>query len=147
LRRRGHLVVDWACGRTRQIEPGSRAFFMRLGVAPKGLFAAGVTISEPISGPHWRADKPGAQALYLGIRIEALSAAPVILLDELTVPPFSRFRWTVRQSGTRVPSSLADALEPLWEKRLAAAEAASVKTVQSRAVASRSAARRPTKRT
>jgi len=118
LRRRGHLDVEWSSGRNRAIEPGSRAFFIRLGVPPKGLFGAGVTITAPASGPHWRPDKPGQLTNHLKIRLEVLRSEPVVLLDELARPPFSRFRWTVRQSGTRLPSSLADALEPLWEQRL-----------------------------
>ena len=42
--------------------------------------------------------------------------------DELEAPPWPRFRWAVRASGTRLPSSLADALEPWWAERVAQAE-------------------------
>ena len=39
----------------------------------------------------------------------------------LGVPPFARFRWGVRSSGVRIPSTLADRLEDLWEERTATA--------------------------
>jgi hypothetical protein len=59
------------------------------------------------------------------------------MLDELAHPPFGRFRWAVRQSGMRMPSSIADALEPWWEERVRAA------TLQSTTNRRRAPAARP----
>ncbi|HEY5367062.1 MAG TPA: hypothetical protein VIL19_11350 [Casimicrobiaceae bacterium] len=122
LARKGFVDFQWACGRSRQIEPGSRAFMVRLGVPPKGIIGAGVTLTPPVSGPHWRADKIalGIPTMHLDIRWEALFETPLISFDELAVPPFSRFRWATRASGMRIPTHVADALEDLWEKKLAA---------------------------
>jgi len=118
--RYGHVDIEWACGRTRAIEPGSRAFFVRLGVPPKGLIGAGYALSEPWEDTHWRAEKAavGATTHYLKLRLEFLRDEPIIGFDELALPPFGRFRWAVRQSGMRMPSSIADALEPWWERRV-----------------------------
>ena len=118
---RGHVDIEWACGRTRVIEPGSRAFFFRLGVPPKGLIGSGYTLSEPWEDVHWLAEKAavGATTHYLKLRLEFLRDTPIITIDELARPPFGRFRWAVRQSGMRMPSSIADALEPWWEQRVA----------------------------
>lgn len=118
---RGYVDIEWACGRVRAIERGSRAFFVRVGVAPKGLIASGHTLSEPREDRHWidaRAAQ-GATTHYVKLRLEFLGRLPVITLDELARPPFGRFRWAVRQSGTRMPTSIADLLEPWWEKRTA----------------------------
>lgn len=122
LRKRGHVDVEWSSGRARAIEPGSRAFFVRLGVEPKGVFGAGYTLTAPQSDIHWRKEKAalGTKTNYLTLRIEFLSETPLITFDELKQPPFSRFRWGVRQSGTHMPSSVADALEPWWEERVTA---------------------------
>ena len=122
LKHRGHVDIEWASGRVRAIEPGSRAFVVRLGVPPKGLIGAGVTMTAPSPGRHWIEEKAaaGIPALYLRLRLEALVGTPIITFDDLSKPPFSRFRWGVRSSGTRVPSTLADALETLWEQRVAA---------------------------
>lgn len=118
-KRRGHVDVEWASGRTRAIEPGSRAFMVRLGVPPKGIIGSGVTLTAPEEGEHWMAAKAaaGVPGLYLQIRFEVLSKTPLVTFDDFDRPPFSRFRWGIRASGTRLPSTLADALETLWEER------------------------------
>jgi 5-methylcytosine-specific restriction enzyme A len=123
LRRRGHVDTQWSAGRTRNIEIGSRAFLVRVGVPPKGIFGAGFTLTDPQPAPHWRPEKAaaGATTQYLSLRLEALDPLPRVTYDDLAEPPFRRFRWGVRASGVRVPSALADALEDLWEARLAVA--------------------------
>ena len=125
LKRSGHVDIGWASGRTRAIEPGSRAFMVRLGVPPKGIIGSGFTLTTPTPGRHWIDSKvrAGVPALHLKLRLETLSATPIVTFDDLARPPFSRFRWGVRASGTRVPSTLAEALEDLWEKRVAAVRA------------------------
>ena len=135
---RGHTDIEWACGRTRAIEPGSRAFFVRLGVPPKGLIGSGYALCEPWEDTHWLADKAaaGVRTHYLRLRLDALFEAPLIALDELARPPFGRFRWAVRQSGTRLPSSIADALEPWWEARVADARTRRVPPPRSRGTSS-----------
>ncbi|MBS0320287.1 MAG: hypothetical protein JSR18_07070 [Proteobacteria bacterium] len=126
LARQGYLDIRWASGRVRAIEPGSRAFLMRLGVPPKGLFGDGVTMTAPKAGRHWRADKraAGIPALYLRIRLNTLFETPLVTLDDLSEPPFDGYRWTVRQSGAYVPLAKADALERLWDERMAEHHAA-----------------------
>jgi hypothetical protein len=79
-------------------------------------------LSAPWEDTHWRAEKAalGATTHYLKLRLEFLRDTPIISFDELARPPFGRFRWAVRQSGMRMPSSIADALEPWWEQRMQA---------------------------
>jgi len=123
LRRQGHIDTEWSAGRTRSIEVGSRAFLVRVGVSPKGIFGAGYTLTEPHAAPHWRPEKAaaGATTQYLNLRLDTLFPLPPVTYDDLATPPLRRFRWGVRASGVRVPSTLADILEDLWESRLAAA--------------------------
>lgn len=120
IARKGFVDAQWASGRTRQIEPGSRAFMARLGVPPKGIIGSGVTMTAPVPGVHWREDKKLKRqtTLHLVIRWDALFETPLVSFDELAVPPFSRFRWATRASGMRIPSHVADALETLWETKL-----------------------------
>lgn len=123
LARRGHLATEWSCGRHRNIEPGSRAFLVRLGVAPKGIFGSGVTLTAPATRRHWIEEKAAAGKTYnyTTLRLERLFEMPLVTFDELTEPPFGRFRWGVRSSGTYLPEPIADALEELWDARAAAA--------------------------
>jgi 5-methylcytosine-specific restriction enzyme A len=122
LTRRGHLDTRWSCGRHRNIEPGSRAFLVRLGLPPKGIFGSGVTFTAPEAGRHWIEEKAaaGIPTNYVTLRLDTLFATPLVTFDELAVPPFRRFRWGVRSSGTYLPETIADALEDLWEARAAA---------------------------
>ena len=123
LERQGHLDRTWSCGRHRNIEPGSRAFLVRLGVPPKGIIGSGVTLTAPVTVPHWIEEKAaaGATTNRITLRLETLFVAPPVTFDELEEPPFRRFRWGVRSSGTYLPENIADAFEDLWEARLAAA--------------------------
>ena len=122
LARRGHLDADWNSGRVRNIEPCSRAFLVRVGVPPKGIFGAGYTLTAPHPEPHWRPDRAAAGAVMqrLILRLDTLLDLPAVTYDDLALPPFARFRWGVRSSGVHVPSSLADTLETLWEARVPA---------------------------
>ena len=87
LARRGHLDTTWSCGRHRNIEPGSRAFLVRLGVAPKGILGSGVTLTAPETRPHWREERAAAGHTYnrTTLRLEHLFELPLITFDELTV--------------------------------------------------------------
>lgn len=122
LARRGHLDTEWSSGRARNVEPGGRAFMVKLGEVPKGIFGAGTVMTAPVERVHWREDKAleGRTTGYVMLRLDTLLETPLVTFDDLAKPPFARYRWAVRQSGTRVPSTLADALERLWERRLAA---------------------------
>ena len=119
LARRGHLDTRWSCGRHRHIEPGSRAFLVRLGVEPRGIFGSGVTLTAPEPGRHWIEAKAaaGVATNYATLRLDRLFASPPVVFDDLRLPPFGRYRWGVRSSGTYVPEPIADALESLWEAR------------------------------
>lgn len=119
--RRGHLDTDWSAGRTRAMEVGSRAFLVRVGVEPKGLFGAGYVLKEPEERAHWWPEKAarGLTTQYVDLRLTQLYALPPLTYADLAVPPFARFRWGVRASGVRVPTALADALENLWERKTA----------------------------
>jgi len=121
-RRESLRRFHWSCGRHRNIEPGSRAFFVRVGVEPKGIFGSGVTLSAPETRPHWQEERAAAGATYnrTTLRLERLFPLPLITFDDLTEPPFRRFRWGIRSSGTYLPETIADALEDLWEARVAA---------------------------
>jgi hypothetical protein len=55
------------------------------------------------------------------LRLEALHTLPLVTYEDLALPPFKRFRWGVRSSGVRIPSTLAERIEDLWESRLPAA--------------------------
>ena len=71
---RGHVDFEWSSGRTRDLEPGSRAFLVRLGVPPKGIVGSGVTMTRPVERPHWIADKAanGVTTNFVQLRLDTL---------------------------------------------------------------------------
>ena len=124
--RRGFVDVEWSSGRTRQIEVGSRAFMIRLGVPPKGVIGSGYTLTPPRQAIHWREEKAalGTMTNYIDLRLEHLLPDPS---SASTTWRSRRSRATAGGSASRgayLPESLADALEALWEERLAALQAA-----------------------
>ena len=120
LARRGHLDTEWNAGRVRNIDVGSRAFLVRVGVPPKGIFGAGYTLTPTTPAPHWQPEKAarGSIVQRLTLRLDTLLPLPAVTYEDLAQPPFARFRWGVRSSGVHIPVALADALETLWESRL-----------------------------
>jgi len=76
-------------------------------------------MTAPFERPHWQADKAalGRTQGHLMLRLDSLYDVPPVLLADLAKPPFAGYRWSVRQSGTRVPGPRAEALEVLWSKR------------------------------
>ena len=124
LSRRGHFDTEWnsaaACATSKsEAVPSWCASVM----PPKGIFGAGHTLTDPVPTPHWRPERAAAGAIQqrLTLRLEALHPLPLVTYDDLGAPPFARFRWGVRASGVRIPSTLADLLEDLWEARTATA--------------------------
>lgn len=47
----GEKIADsWTCVAYKKVKPGDRAFFVRVGAEPRGIFASGYVISEPFLG-------------------------------------------------------------------------------------------------
>jgi hypothetical protein len=47
LHTEGKLEEDWSVASHKTIKPGDRAYVVRVGVEPKGIFASGYISSEP----------------------------------------------------------------------------------------------------
>lgn len=101
VERNGSAVVRWRSGNRRSLQPGSRAFLIRLGSEPRGIVGAGRTRTEPD-------DEPAVE-----IDFEILSEAPLVPLSVLEAPPFSVFQWSIQASGVAVPDNVAEQLEAL----------------------------------
>jgi len=112
----GRHVDTWSCGVTRNIDPGDRAFLIRLGMPPKGIIGSGVVVTEPEKGKHWDPDRDarGDVAFYVQILFDVLSEAPVLGEDVLSRPPLQNHNWYPPASGTSIPEEIANQLESLW---------------------------------
>jgi 5-methylcytosine-specific restriction protein A len=106
--RAGKTAIGWRSGKRRSLPAGSRIFLIRLGVEPRGIICAGVSVTEPHGSPPW-----------LDIEFDSLRETPAIPLHELLQPPFSTFHWSIQGSGVELPKEVAAALNALWRRRTA----------------------------
>jgi len=109
---------SWSCGVTKNIEPGDRAFLIRLGVPNRGIVGSGVILSVPYKAPHWDAEQAvkGKEVNRVDIAFDVISEAPI--LDEyfLSTGDFSKFDWYQQSSGVHVPEAFVQILEDAWSK-------------------------------
>jgi 5-methylcytosine-specific restriction protein A len=106
----------WTCGTTRKIEPGDRAFLMRLGVPPKGIMGSGEVVSHPYKHPHWDSEraKRGDLALGVDIDFDVLNETPILVENVLRNGELAGHNWFPQASGTMIPESIATKLETIW---------------------------------
>lgn len=108
----------WSCINSN-IQPGDRAWLMRLGVPPKGIIATGNVVSEPYEEPHWDPTKAaaGEVAQYVDIELSQIVDPfkdPFVTTDDLTAIKIDNQNWTPQQSGIEIKSRSAGLLEKLW---------------------------------
>jgi 5-methylcytosine-specific restriction protein A len=118
----GYADDRWSTGATKRLPAGSRFFFIKIGIEPKGIVGSGFTLSAPELRPHWDGEKRAAGVKYLSaaIRFDFLSNNVIVTLEELQQPPFAEFTWTLPSSGNKIKEPVAEALEAIWAKRTGA---------------------------
>lgn len=111
--------LTWGCGTSQQLQAGDRAFFIRLGVAPRGIFAAGHIRKSAYPDSPW--DESKAHTSRVGFAVEVtletlLDPAVDTILPRalLNAPPFAAMHWDTRMSGVRIPAEVAAELEKVW---------------------------------
>ncbi len=118
--RAGRKTVDrWSCGRSRRLRIGNRAFVIRLGEHPKGIFASGTISKNPYEDKHWEDKKAaaGETCYFVEIRFDTLlepGADQILPRELLDDPPFSGMHWDTQMSGVAIPDEIAEQLEKLW---------------------------------
>ena len=113
------LKTEWGCGNTRRIRAGDRAFFLRQGVEPRGIFASGFFSGPPTAGEHWEEDKRrrGIPLLRVQIRLDVLLDPlldPILPRFLLNAPRFGGMHWNTQVSGITIPNPVAAELEAAW---------------------------------
>lgn len=119
IREEGFVIEPWRCA-SKRIRVGDRAFLMRLGEEPKGIFGSGVVVREPYADRHYdpvRADA-GDVAWYVDIRFDILrnpQRDDILPHDRLTQDPMRReMRWTPQGSGVSIREAVVGPLERAW---------------------------------
>lgn len=115
-------VTQWGMI-SKAVEPGDRMFVIRLGVAPKGIFACGSALSSSYMDDHWNETKraEGKRIRCVDLSFNELldpDYDPIIALEQLQVAPFNEMHWMIQGSGTFMPGLVADALDCKWQQHV-----------------------------
>ena len=110
----GHkLEEDWSVASHKTIQPGDRAYIVRVGVEPKGIFASGIISSEP-----FLALRKGRTYHRIVIEFDVLlnpDKHPILTLDILKTGNLAAQTWTPQASGISIRPELVDELEGVWQ--------------------------------
>ena len=108
----GHFEDNWSAASHKTIKPGDRAYIVRVGVEPKGIFASGIISSEP-----YRAFRKGRYYYRVNIRLDVLlnpDKEAILSLDILKTGNLAAQTWTPQASGISIKPELVDELEGVW---------------------------------
>lgn len=111
------FIRRWSCGNSKGIRKGDKFFLIRLGEVPKGIFASGKVVKEPVWDTHWEGTAKGKQALFVEVQFDKLidPEKDVILpLEVLQQPPLSKVNWITQISGIKIPDDIEEELEKVW---------------------------------
>ena len=108
----GEFTDNWSVISHRSIQPGDRAYIVRVGVEPKGIFASGVISSEA-----YPAFRKGRHYYRIEIKLEVLlnpAKEQILTLDILKTGNLAAQNWTPQASGISIRRELVDELEGVW---------------------------------
>lgn len=111
----GVASEKWSVASHKSIRPGDRAFLARVGVNPKGIFAAGFVTTTPFLSRHWSGED--RDVFRVMIDFEVLlnpDKEPILTLDILRVGKLANQNWTPQSSGISIKPELVDELEAVW---------------------------------
>jgi hypothetical protein len=112
LAKNGTLTDHWSVVSHKTIQPGDRAYMIRLGVEPKGIFASGIISSNP-----YPAFKNGRTYYRIEITLEVLLnpvKEPILSMDILKTGNLVLQTWSPQASGISIKPALVDELEGVW---------------------------------
>ena len=111
----GKTTKMWSVVSHKKIQPGDRAFLMRLGQEPKGIMAAGFVCSPPFLSKHWSGEDKLVNRVMIEFEVILNSnSEPLLGLDFLNTGNLVKGNWTPQASGTEINSEIANELETVW---------------------------------
>lgn len=115
LENSGKVTEMWSCVSHKTIKPGDRAFLVRLGSEPRGIFAAGYVASEPFLSKHWSGEDKDVYRVLIDFEVLLNpEKEPILTLDILKAGNLEKQQWTPQSSGISIKSELVEELESVW---------------------------------
>ncbi|HEY4323012.1 MAG TPA: hypothetical protein VGN20_03470 [Mucilaginibacter sp.] len=112
LKANGKLADNWSVVSHKTIQPGDRAYIVRVGVEPKGIFASGFITSNP-----YPASRNGRSYYRIEITMDVLlnpTREPILAMDILKTGNLAAQNWTPQASGISIRPQLVDDVEGVW---------------------------------
>ena len=112
----GKTTEMWSVRSFKKINPGDRAFLVRLGKVPKGVIASGIVTTPPSLSPHWSGEGKSVNRVIIEFDT-ILNADTEPILDLATLQDsksLGSYNWTPQASGIKIPQDLVDELNVLW---------------------------------
>jgi hypothetical protein len=109
----GKLIDNWSVISHKSIRPGDRAFIVRVGVEPKGIFASGIVSSEA-----YPAFRKGRHYYRIDIALDVLlnpDKELILTLDILKTGNLAKQVWAPQASGISIKPELVNELEGVWQ--------------------------------
>ena len=100
------LEENWSVASHKTIQPGDRAYFVRLGLEPKGIFASGYISSKP-----YPAFRNGRHYHRINIEFDVLlnpDKEPILTMDILKTGNLAEQTWSPQASGISIRANLVD---------------------------------------
>jgi 5-methylcytosine-specific restriction protein A len=115
LENSGKVTERWSCVSHKTIKPGDRAFLVRLGSEPRGIFAAGYVVSEPFLSKHWSGEDKDVYRVLIDFEVLLNPEnEPILTLDILKTGNLEKQQWTPQSSGISIKPELVEELEAVW---------------------------------
>ncbi len=108
----GKLEDNWSVVSHKTIQPGDRAYIVRVGVEPKGIFASGFISSIP-----YPAIRKGRSYHRIEISLDVLlnpDKEPILSMNILKTGNLAQQTWAPQASGISIRPQLVDELEGVW---------------------------------
>lgn len=109
----GSYIDNWSVISHKSIRPGDRAYIVRVGVEPKGIFAAGM-----VSSDAYPAFRKGRHYYRIEVTLDVLlnpDKENILTLDILKTGNLAAQTWTPQASGISIKPELVDELEGVWQ--------------------------------
>ncbi|MFD0793339.1 hypothetical protein ACFQZX_06895 [Mucilaginibacter litoreus] len=106
------LEENWSVASHKTIKPGDRAYVVRVGVEPKGIFASGYISSEP-----FLASRKGRIYYRINMVFDVLlnpDKEQILPLNILKTGNLAAQTWTPQASGISIRPELVNELEGVW---------------------------------
>jgi hypothetical protein len=113
LKLTGKLTDNWSVASHKTIKPGDRAYIVRLGLEPKGIFASGYIASKP-----YLASRKGRIYHRIDIALDVLlnpDEERILGFDILKTGDLALQTWAPQASGISIKPQLVDELEGVWQ--------------------------------